>query len=68
MRFIVAAVVALFALIGNPRTAATAEGLLTALDVISRSSPGVPAFFRTHPNPEDRAARLRAAIEEADPL
>jgi beta-barrel assembly-enhancing protease len=40
------------------------RGLLEALDVLSESSAGVPAFFSTHPNPEDRAARLRDAIDD----
>lgn len=40
------------------------EGLLEALDVLARSSSGVPEFFSTHPAPEHRAARLRTVIEE----
>ena len=38
-------------------------GLLQALEVLSAASRGVPEFFSTHPNPTDRADRLRAAIE-----
>lgn len=36
--------------------------LVGALEVLSRESAGVPAFFSTHPNPEDRLTRLREAI------
>lgn len=41
-------------------------GLMSALDVLSRDAAGVPEFFSTHPNPENRATRLRAVIE-SDP-
>jgi predicted Zn-dependent protease len=37
--------------------------MLTVLEVLSESSSGMPEFFSTHPNPEDRVARLRELIE-----
>lgn len=39
--------------------------MLDVLRVLSEAGGGVPEFFSTHPNPEDRLERIRERVEEA---
>lgn len=38
--------------------------MLEVLQVLSESGDGVPEFFSTHPNPDDRMERMRQLVEE----
>lgn len=37
--------------------------MLGVLEVLSESAGGVPEFFSTHPNPDDRIARVRELVQ-----